>query len=184
MFALLTIVILGFVFVVIFVSLIIPSFLKSLSNLSSKSGERKTASACYTSQGSLLSAAEKCFFEALFVAINGQYWIFPKVRLADIVKVGNSQDRSTWQTAFNQISRKHVDFVLCTPGDYKIIALIELDDASHNRSDRRERDERVDDIAKDANLPIIHFRAAASYDTKVIVTQIFGLKPPPLPQSQ
>ena len=46
-----------------------------------------------------------------------------------------------WAQAWrNRIHAKHIDFVLCDPGNLQPILCIELDDPSHNRPDRIERD--------------------------------------------
>lgn len=129
----------------------------------------------YLSRERLLSPAENLFYEALLCAANGHYWIFPKVRLADIVEVHAGLDRAATMTAFNRIHGKHVGFVLCLPGDYRIVALIELDDKSHTRRDRQERDLFVDKVALGAGIPILRVHMEGAYDHESLARQISGL---------
>lgn len=84
------------------------------------------------------------------------YTVFAKVRLLDLVEPikGNKK----YKAYFWKIQAKHVDFVLC---DYKLVAkyIIELDDTSHDRKDRKERDNFVDEVVESVGYKIIHVRA-------------------------
>ena len=71
--------------------------------------------------------------------------------------------RSKWQTAFNQISAKHFDYVLCSATSLEVLAVIELDDKSHNKPSRSKRDEFISEACHGADLPLIRFPAKASY---------------------
>ncbi|OQB15892.1 MAG: hypothetical protein BWY15_00018 [Firmicutes bacterium ADurb.Bin193] len=86
--------------------------------------------------------------------------IFPKIRMADIVE-STLKDRSEWQSAFNKINSKHVDFVLCD-GNLHIKTIIELDDYTHERQNRKERDAFVDKAFESAGIRIVHIKG--SYD--------------------
>ena len=44
----------------------------------------------------------------------------------------------------------------------KVVAIVELDDNSHDRPDRKERDEKVDSILTANNIKIIHTRHITS----------------------
>lgn len=84
------------------------------------------------------------------------YTVFAKVRLYDLLEPhANIQKRKTY---LYKIQAKHVDFVLC---DQKLIAryIIELDDKSHERNDRKQRDEFVDSILEDVGYKVLHIQA-------------------------
>ena len=57
---------------------------------------------------------------------------------------------------FNRIKAKHTDFILCDPEDLDVLAGVELDDPSHERPERIERDEFVDGVYQAAGIPLIH----------------------------
>ena len=57
-------------------------------------------------------------------------------------KVNQYKNKSEWQTSFNKISAKHIDFAIIND-NMEILFLIELDDITHNYYDRQERDEFV-----------------------------------------
>lgn len=117
----------------------------------------------YRLKDQFLTDAELRFYRALKSAVGRQAVICPQVRLADIVYVSRPYE-DEW-SAFNQISRKHVDFLLCEPRTMQPLCAIELDDASHERADRRKRDKLVNSVFHAAGLPLLRIRVHARYDT-------------------
>ena len=83
------------------------------------------------------------------------YVICPKVRLLDIIEPIRGQKK--YKTLFYKIQAKHVDFVICDQGMH-IKAIIELDDSSHDRQDRQERDRFVNLILTSVGYKVIHTR--------------------------
>ena len=53
-------------------------------------------------------------------------------------------------------------------GEHEPVMGVELDDASHARPDRQDRDEFVDQVFEAAGLPLLRVRAAASYSPQHI----------------
>jgi len=74
-----------------------------------------------------------------------------------------SSDYSKYRTYTNKIDRKHVDFLLCDPKTLRPIIGIELDDKSHQRQDRQERDELVENIFQVAKLPLARVSVKHTY---------------------
>jgi hypothetical protein len=114
----------------------------------------------YSKKKYFFSVAERSFYEVLKRLISPDYTLFAKVRLADLVDV--TKGASAWQSHFNRISGKHVDFVLCDR-DLAPVVAIELDDASHDEGDRQDRDKFVDQALTAAALPIVRIRAKRAY---------------------
>lgn len=81
------------------------------------------------------------------------YTVFAKVRLLDLLEPVKGTPK--YKTYFYKIQAKHVDFVLC---DSKLVAryIIELDDESHQRRDRQQRDQFVDEVVESVGYKIIH----------------------------
>lgn len=131
-----------------------------------------TASFPYVAHPVLLSPAEFAFLKVLDHAVDDGHRVFAKVRLADIVKVKSMPDRSAWARAFNQISAKHVDYVVCDRNSSQILYAVELDDRSHNRRDRRERDEFVNQAFVSAGIPLVHIRTAGTYTVEEVASHL------------
>ena len=109
----------------------------------------------------LLTKNEWSFYKSLKpIADELGYTVLAKIRVADIVEV-TAKDRSEWQTYFNKINKKHIDFVLARPENLKIELLIELDDNSHNESQQK-RDTFVNELYKQTNYRFIRVKGAGN----------------------
>ena len=81
------------------------------------------------------------------------YMICPKVRLLDIIEPIKGHRK--YKTLFYKVQAKHVDFVICDQNVH-IKAILELDDSTHKREDRQERDKFVDEILQSVGYRVIH----------------------------
>lgn len=130
----------------------------------------------YSSQTILLSVAEQRFFDAMRQACEANEMLCPKVRLADVLRCPKGEYS---QSAFNKISSKHIDFVLIESTSSRILAVIELDDKSHNSHRAQVRDTFVDQALASAGIPVVRVKAAAQYEISVLRRQLqFKLRPP------
>ena len=120
---------------------------------------------------SLLTPAEQLFYRSLDAAVAGRLQILCKVRLADLLQVAgnNSKER---HRLFRKIAAKHIDFLLVEPGRLEPILAIELDDSSHQRSDRRQRDQFLDELFGVVEFPLLRVKATTSYSPRQILRAI------------
>lgn len=149
-------------------------FLKLIGIGSNQSSAVRVNFLPYRLRENFLSAAELTFYRALEQAVSDMYRINNKVRLWDVLYVPRSDESRKYE---NKISSKHLDFLLCDPATMQPVLAIELDDISHNRKDRQERDAFVDQALAAAGLPVLHIRAARTYSIAEIQQQIAGLLP-------
>jgi hypothetical protein len=129
----------------------------------------------------LFSPAERSFFGVLEQAVAGEFTVFGKVRLGDLVQPAKGLSQSRRTGLRNRIQQKHVDFVLCRPDTLEVAGVVELDDASHGRKDRAERDDFVDQALGSAGMPVLHFPARKAYavaEVRAKLAESFALKPP------
>ena len=84
------------------------------------------------------------------------YYACPQVRLADLLRVG-PRDLSRRQSALNYVGLKSVDFAIIDRSG-RVVLVIELDDRSHDRADRRQRDRMVDAVLHRCAIPIERIR--------------------------
>jgi len=111
----------------------------------------------------LFTPAERSFLGVLDQAAGGHCRVFGKVRVADVATVKPTKDYRAWQRAFNRISAKHFDFVLCDPHDLSVLCAVELDDQSHRAEKRQERDAFIDTLCQTIGLPLIRIPARQAY---------------------
>ena len=114
----------------------------------------------------LLSAAERSFFGVLKQAVDPEFLLFAKIRLADLLFIPRGTEGR--QAAFNRIQSKHIDFVICDRDTIRPLIAIELDDSSHSRPSRRSRDEFVESALTAAQLPLLRVPVKKQYDVNVL----------------
>lgn len=139
----------------------------------------------YRLRDDFLSNAEFRFFNYLKSASSEVAVICPKVSLQDIFFVSQG-DKKTKFGLWQKINKKHVDFLLCSPETMKPIMGVELDDRSHQNSDRIERDDFVNNLFKTAKLPLLRFQVKKDYSEaeikKAIHEALETVHPPQCPK--
>jgi hypothetical protein len=115
----------------------------------------------YRVRDDFLSDAEFSFFGVLRQIFDDRYYICPKISLKEIFFVLRPNENMSYH---NKIDRKHVDFLLYDLGTRNPVMGIELDDKSHSRSDREQRDVFVNEVFEATGLPLARVTAAASYN--------------------
>ncbi len=128
----------------------------------------------YRQVESLLTRAEVSFYHVLRQCVTPEQVLLAKVRLADVLKVTakRSDSPSQYSSDFNRIKSKHIDFLICDADTLRPVLAIELDDRSHQRQSRQERDRFIDSAYRDAGLPLLHVRASRSYHMDKLAEQI------------
>jgi len=117
---------------------------------------RSTSTHVYRLRDDFLSPAESSFLRTLLAICGDGVLVCPKVNLADLVYAPRQEGQFA---AWNRINRKHLDFVLCDMDSLRPRLAIELDDKSHSRQDRRERDDFVDGVLESCGLPLLRVPA-------------------------
>jgi len=164
-----------FPFIILVVIVVILTVARAFLRPANRAAKPSGGAPAYEAVPALLTPAERSFFGVLQQALASDYQIFAKVRLADIVRPVKSPSRSGWQSAFNRITGKHVDFVLCDSERLGIVAVVELDDRTHERFERGVRDSLVDTALADAKIPVLRVSARQAYSPAQIREQVQSL---------
>ncbi len=91
----------------------------------------------------LLTKNEYYFYKKINQIANEKgLQVLTKIRLADLIDVNQGLTKQEWNVYFSKIKSKHIDFAIAD-SNMNIITLIELNDSSHERIDRIERDNFV-----------------------------------------
>ncbi len=126
----------------------------------------------YRLNGPLFSPAERSFLGVLMQAVPDEAIVMGKVRVADVLTPVKGLERSKWQTAFNKISAKHFDYVVCDRSTLKVLSVVELNDKSHKAKKRIERDAFLREACSSAGLRLLEFEAKASYSVAEVRNQL------------
>ena len=93
--------------------------------------------------------------------------LFSQVSLYNIIETKFNN-----QSAFNKIKSKTIDFVLVGKNNCRIKLCIELDDYTHNRYDRIERDKFINKLFTDLEIDLIRFKASNYYNKEALKKRI------------
>ena len=125
----------------------------------------------------LMTDTEFVFYRALLDAVGEELTIMSKVRAAAVVGCS----RADWAAGYGApIAQKELDFVLLRPGTSYVLAAVELDDRSHERRERRERDQFLDAAFETAGVPLLRFRVQRRYVAADIREALAGVIPEPV----
>ena len=140
-----------------------------LSLLKGKSG---SFWANYEAGKPLLTPPEKVFFSHLVSRVGRNGHVCPKVRIADILEVGRGfMSAGQHRSAFNRIAMKHVDFaVMDHEGQVRFV--VEVDDSSHDRADRRERDVFVNEAFANSGVAMVRVKPRGFQNNRALQNQL------------
>lgn len=102
----------------------------------------------YTRKPTMVSKSEREYLELLRGVDPDKYEVVPQVALVNVIdKVTNTSYR-------NELFRV-ADYCFVDKDTFAPLLLVELNDSSHLRDDRKLRDEKVNAICENAGLPLV-----------------------------
>ncbi len=127
---------------------------------------RKKEEYPYTKRKFLMSVPERKFYEELYKMVDGsKYVVLPQVPLSRVIEV-TKRGKDFWKY-HNRINKKILDFVIFKKLYYEPMLVIEYDDKSHERKERRKRDEFLDKALEKAGLKIVHVKYGEKISSKM-----------------
>lgn len=120
----------------------------------------------------IMTFREVAMFHRLRDSLPSDFIILGQVDMKSALRI-KSKDQRTSRRWLGVISQKSLDFVVCAP-DTSIIAVIELDDASHNKPGRKEADDAKEKALKDAGIKFLRVKNIPNIDQ---IQKVFGINP-------
>lgn len=114
-----------------------------------------------------LSQPEQILYFRLAQALP-EHIVLAQVQLSRLLGVKKDNNYQAW---FNRINRMSADFVVCNK-DSSIVAVIELDDATHQRKSRQTADAKKDKALASANVRVVRWQAKSIPDVATIQSTI------------
>lgn len=136
--------------------------------------KKSSSKSLYRLKDPLFSPAERSFLGVLMQAVSDEMIVMGKIRVADIITTVKGLDNSERQTALNKITAKHFDYVICDRSTLEVISVVELNDKSHKRKKRAERDAFLREACASAGLRLLEFEAKASYSVTEVRNRLAG----------
>lgn len=115
----------------------------------------------------LMTQSEQLFYNKLRL-IEPQYKVIPQINLSAIIDKTTDDNKHHYRTELF----RNIDFGIFTNDLSNILLLIELNDETHNQSNRKKRDYKVHEICKSANIPIITFYTKYPNEQQYVVNRI------------
>lgn len=107
----------------------------------------------YKAKG-LLTENEREFFGRLVSALPAHF-VFPQVAMSALLEASGGNNK-TRHSDFLRIAQQRVDFLICNAA-CRVVAVIELDDRTHNKRKDQVRDQRL----MQANIPTIRYQSSS-----------------------
>jgi very-short-patch-repair endonuclease len=99
--------------------------------------------------------------------------ILAQVQLSRFLGVKKGNNFQAW---YNRVNRMSADFLVCSK-DSSIVAVVELDDASHERRDRQSADTKKDKAFSSAGIRVVRWQAMALPDEVTIKAALLPNSP-------
>lgn len=126
-------------------------------------GDAPLRNLAFVAADRVMSANEAEFYRHLVMAVGGKFLVFPQLPVSLIVQPDASMPAGARQAAMNKIDRKRVDFALVDAATMRVAMAVEVNDASHRRPSRQERDEFVSQSLAQAGVRLVTIRASRTY---------------------
>jgi len=118
-------------------------------------------------RASIMTANEREFYQRLQKALP-DCEIWPQVPLLALLRPDAKEGSRTFWVAFKQISNMRVDWVIAR--DLEVVAVIELDDRSHDAK----RDAKRDQILKSCGYRVLRFQSKKRPEPEQIHEAVFA----------
>ncbi|MFA5000208.1 MAG: DUF2726 domain-containing protein [Patescibacteria group bacterium] len=156
--------------IIIIAAIVLAIFRGNFDFAGNDAAEEEKIKYQYKKKNFFLTRSEHYFYDALVDAVGKDYRIFAQVHLSALVN--HKISGQDWRAALAHINRKSVDFLLCDKAYLSPKLAIELDDRSHERPDRQNRDWEVERIFQAVGLPLLRLKNQAEFNSDNLAEQI------------
>jgi len=157
------------------VLLIVSLVLLLLAVLGPVAHGKNDRGALYRSR-SLMTENEREFFSRLEAALP-EFRVFSQVAMSGVLDVTLPPRHPAYWRARSAFDKKRMDYLVCTRGDFRIVAAVELDDRSH--ASKKAQDAKRDAMLASAGIRTVRFPSHPRPDAKQIRELILGAARPP-----
>lgn len=156
-----------YILIIVIILLVIEKIInkKNNNNESEINIENINYNTLYIKKDYLLTQQELKFYKLIkMITDKNNLNIFSQVALYEIIKSKNIKD-------FNKIKSKTIDFVI-TDSNCKIKLCIELDDPTHIKENRQQRDKFIENLFNQLNIKLIRIPVQSYYNLKQLEEKI------------
>ncbi len=114
-------------------------------------------------KASLLSPVERSFLGLLEKAVQNEYRIVNRVKLADVLDIRDSVSEKNRRSTLLKLNSKYLDYVLCEPDSMKVIAVLDLVNTKSKEGHKAVPDWFVSGALEAAGVPYLRIGIKAGY---------------------
>jgi hypothetical protein len=111
----------------------------------------------YRVRKTIMSEHERLLFCNLRIVLGSAYDVYPQMKLDKIFYVESQKAYRYYLGWLRRINQKSVDFLIVNKSTQTPVFAIELDDSSHEKEDRIDRDKFVGELFRRNDFPLIRF---------------------------
>ena len=151
--------------------------IKQTEDSNENNSQIKKAQYRYYAKPYVMTSRENECFKILNEIFSSKWFVVPQVHLSALLDY--RVKGQNWNAAFRHINGKSVDFVLIGKESYKVICVIELDDSTHSKPDRIERDVEIERMFKEAKIPLARiskFESMTKPELAKAITDVINVK--------
>lgn len=115
---------------------------------------KKNKETIWYSKKNIMTATEINFYNKLKDILGDKYIIWPQINLAAII---NKNGSFNYKRRFQTELYHNIDFGIFDKDTFELLLLIELNDNSHYKPDRKKRDENVKSLCYQSGYKIVTF---------------------------
>lgn len=141
--------------------------LKSPHEAKKYEAEKSRLAYKYQGKTHIMTKREENFFLLLCDIFRDKCYIIPQVHLSALLE--HRIKGQSWKGAFSHINGKSVDYVLLRSRDLSVLCAVELDDSTHDKVERMERDREVGWMLGLADIPLVRLRTPENMSKQEIV---------------
>ncbi|MGN1324205.1 MAG: DUF2726 domain-containing protein [Bacilli bacterium] len=112
----------------------------------------------------IMSEYENKFYNIL-KELKNDYEIIPQLNLASVI------EKKSKNKYYNELFR-NIDFAIFTKDYKELLLLIEINDKTHNKMNRKDRDLKVKKICNEAGIKIINFYTCYPNEKDYVINRI------------
>lgn len=114
-------------------------------------------------KASLFSPVERSFLGLLEKAVQNEYRIINRVKLADVLDVRDPATDKSRRSILLKLNAKYLDYVLCEPETMKVIAVLDLVNTHNKEGHKAVPDWFVSGALETAGVPYLRIGIKAGY---------------------
>lgn len=135
-------------------------------------------------KASLFSPVERSFLGLLEKAVQNEYRILNRIKLADVLEVRDTVSDKGRRSTLLKLNAKYLDYVLCEPDSMKVIAVLDLVNIHNKEGHKAVPDWFVSGALEAAGVPYLRIAIKAGYTVAELQTVIANKLGKPAPKTE